>query len=135
MTPEPVWLTRLLVDAMHHDQLLEHGGLPGLRDEDLLESALASPRQRFAYDSSADLAALASAYGRSLARNHPYNDGHKRVAFLAMYTFLALNGVELDAAQPEVVTVMRDLAAGRLSQDELAAWLRDHLIPLDVGGD
>lgn len=103
--------------------------MPGLRDEIALESALARPQQRDAYDADADLPALAAAYGHGLARNHPFNDGNKRVAFVVMATFLALNGLDLDVPETEVVTVMLDLAAGALSEDELADWLRSSTAP------
>lgn len=122
---EPVWLTRFLVDAIHEGQLRENGGSPGLRDEGLLESALMRPRNRWAYDSSADLAALAAAYGYGLATNHPYVDGNKRVAFLAMYVFLDLNGWSLEADEAEVVVMMRAVAAGELEEQGLASWLTD----------
>lgn len=91
----------------------------------MLESALMRPRNRWAYDPSSDLAALAAAYGYGLATNHPYVDGNKRVAFLAMYVFLELNGWELDAKETEVVTTMRSVAAGEMGEDELAGWLRE----------
>ncbi|NIP87774.1 MAG: type II toxin-antitoxin system death-on-curing family toxin, partial [Gammaproteobacteria bacterium] len=74
-------------DAIHRDQLRQHGGVPGVRDENALESALARPRNKWAYDPDADLAALAAAYGYGLATNHGYNDGNKRIAFMAMYVF------------------------------------------------
>ena len=99
-----------MVDAIHTDMLLTHGGLPGLRDADLLESALARPRQRFAYYATADLATLAAVYGFGLARNHPYSDGNKRVAFVTMAVFLGLNGLKFTAAEAEVVTTMVALA-------------------------
>lgn len=113
-----------MVDAIQLDQLREHGGQLGLRDENLLESALARPRQRFAYDEEADLCALAACYGFGLARNHPYLDGNKRIAFLAMYVFLALNGREIQASEPAVVDLMLELARGELDEKTLAAWLR-----------
>ena len=118
------------MDAAHLDQLREHGGLPGVRDENALESALARARQKWAYDKGADLALLAAAYGFGLASNHPYNDGNKRSAFLAMVIFLGLNGRDLDASEPEVVTIMLGLASGQLKESELAAWLRSHMVPL-----
>lgn len=130
MRRKPVWLTRLMVTAMHQDQLLEHGGLPGIRDENALESALARPRNRRAYTGQDDLAALAAGYGYGLATSHPFNDGNKRAAFVAMYTFLGLNGWEIEALEQEVVLLMTDLAAGRLSEAELARWLRGHLVPV-----
>ena len=117
-------MSRLVVDAIHTDMLLTHGGLPGLRDEDMLESALARPRQRFAYDATTDLAALAAAYGFGLARNHPNNDGNKRVAFVTMAVFLGLNGLELTAAEADVVTTIVALASGTLDEAGLADWIR-----------
>jgi death on curing protein len=127
---EPRWVPRLVLDAIHLDQLREHGGLPGVRDEAALESALARPRQKWAYEAAADLVLLAAAYGFGLARNHPYRDGNKRVAFLAMATFLGLNGFDIEAPEPEVVTVMVGVAAGHLTEHQLAEWLRSHLVPL-----
>ena len=95
-----------------------------MRDSALLESALARPRQRYEYDPQADLATLAASLGFGLARNHPYLDGNKRVAFLAMAVFLDLNGGVLAAEEGEVVAVLFDLAAGELSEADLARWLR-----------
>lgn len=121
---EPRWLSRKLVDAIHLDQLRQHGGAAGVRDDHALESALARPRNRWAYRPDSDLATLAAAYGYGLAANHGYNDGNKRVAFMAMYVFLGLNGQELEAPETEVVEVMLALAAGDLGEAELADWLR-----------
>lgn len=123
---EPTWLSRLTIDALHLDQLREHGGLRGLRDENALESALARPQQRWRYDPKADLADLAAAYGFGLVRDHPYADGNKRIGFLALATFLGLNGVVLNAADADVVAMMDSLAAGTSSEEELAAWIRGH---------
>lgn len=128
LSREPRWVSRLVVDAIQTDMLLNHGGVPGLRDEDLLESALARPRQRFTYDATTDLAALAAAYGFGLARNHPYSDGNKRVAFVTMGMFLGLNGLEFTAAETEVVTTMVALASGTLDEDTLADWIRLHTV-------
>lgn len=125
---EPRWVSRLVVDAIQTDMLLNHGGVPGLRDEDLLESALARPRQRFTYDATTDLAALAAAYGFGLARNHPYSDGNKRVAFVTMGMFLGLNGLEFTASETEVVTTMVALASGTVDEDTLADWIRLHTV-------
>ena len=127
---EPRWLPRLVIDAIHHDMLTTHGGLPGLRDESLLESALARPKQILAYSAEADIAALAAAYACGLARNHPFNDGNKRVAFMAMAVFVELNGLEFDAPEAEVVDVMLSLAAGELEEVQLADWLRVRLTEL-----
>src|SRR6188508_1304662 len=104
---EPHWLTRVAIDAIHDDQVREHGGLPGVRDENALESALARPQQKHTYDPGIDLAGLAAAYAFGLARNHPYRDGNKRIAFLALVTFLGING--------------------RVREDRLADWIRRRL--------
>ena len=124
---EPRWVSRVVVDAIQTDMLLTHGGMPGLRDENLLESTLARPRQRFTYEPTADVAALAAAYGYGLARNHPYNDGNKRVAFVVMAVFLGLNGHELTASDTDVVTTMVALAAGEIDEEVLADWIRLHI--------
>ncbi len=116
---------------MHHDLISTHGGLPGLRDEKLLESALAWPRQAFAYGSTIDVAALAASYAYGIARNHPYHDGNKRIAFMAMAVFAELNGFELATTETEVVDAMLKLAAGALEEEQLAQWLRARLVPLD----
>jgi death-on-curing protein len=123
---EPTWLNRVSIDAIHHEQIREHGGLPGIRDENALESALARPRQKWHYDDTAEIADLAAAYAFGLVRNHPYRDGNKRIGFLAMATFLGINGVDLSASNAEVVTVFLTLASGNLTEDELAAWIRKH---------
>ncbi|MCL5887919.1 MAG: type II toxin-antitoxin system death-on-curing family toxin [Actinobacteria bacterium] len=123
---EPRWVTRVVVDAIQTDMLLTHGGMPGLRDENLLESALARPRQLLSYTPTADIAALAAAYGWGLARNHPYHDGNKRVAFVVMAVFLGLNGLEFTASEAEVVTTIVALASGRVEEDALAEWIRLH---------
>ncbi|MCH9648278.1 MAG: type II toxin-antitoxin system death-on-curing family toxin [Deltaproteobacteria bacterium] len=123
------WLSRNLVDAIHGDLLRQFGGAGGVRDSNLIESALARPRQRLAYDPTSDFASLAAAYGFGLTKNHGYNDGNKRIGFMAMYVFLSLNGLELEALEEEVVEIMLDVAAGDLSEEELAAWLRDKLEP------
>jgi death on curing protein len=124
---EPIWVDRVVVDAVHLDMLRTHGGLRGIRDENALESALARPRHRYTYARKVDLAALAAAYGFGLARNHPYRDGNKRTAFLVTIVFLGLNGLELHVSEAEVVTAMLQLSAGELSEAALAVWLRDHV--------
>lgn len=122
---EPRWLSRLVIDAVHFEQMREHGGFPGVRDENALESALARPRQRWHYEADTDLATLAAAYGFGIARSHPFRDGNKRMAFLAIATFLGLNGVELDVTDAEVVTEMLLLAEGTVGEDDLAVWVRE----------
>ena len=127
---EPHWLSRIVVDAIHHDQLREHGGLPGIRDENALESALARPQQKWHYGDKPDIAALAAAYGFGLVRNHPYRDGNKRIGFLAIVTFLGLNRRNLRATDAEVVAEIVALAEGHVSEDELSEWIRRHSAPV-----
>ncbi|MEO7157086.1 MAG: type II toxin-antitoxin system death-on-curing family toxin [Vicinamibacterales bacterium] len=123
---EPAWLSRILVDAIHHDQIREHGGVSGVRDENGLESALARPQQQWHYEKEIDLPSLAAAYAFGLVRNHPYLDGNKRIGFLAMLTFLGVNGHVFEATDAEVVTEFVALAEGSVSEVGLAAWIRDH---------
>ena len=126
----PKWLTRRLLDVLHDAQLREHGGASGVRDDALLESALARPQQKWTYGESVDLATLAAAYAFGLAKNHGYLDGNKRVAFMAAYVFLGLNGKELEADEPDVATTIDRLAAGRLTEAALADWFRARIQPL-----
>jgi death on curing protein len=126
---ETRWVERLVVEAIQFDLVRAHGGMPGLRDEAGLESALARAKQRAAYEPGSDLAALAAAYGFGLARDHPFNDGNKRAAFVVMAVFLGLNGRDLDAPEAEVVTVMLGLAAGTVSEEQLADWIRSRISP------
>jgi death on curing protein len=121
---EPRWLTRIVVDAIHNDQLREHGGLPGVRDENVLESALARPQQKWHYDNATDLSSLAAAYAFGFVKNHPYRDGNKRIGFLTLVTFLGINGVEFDAAEADVVATIVSLADGTTSETQLAHWIR-----------
>ena len=122
MTPI-TWLLRDTIDAIHDMQLAEHGGRSGIRDEGLLESALARPRHLHNYGT-ADLHALAAAYAFGIIKNHPYIDGNKRTAFLAMYTFLGLNGMRLNASEVNATQTMLALAANGISEDDFAIWLR-----------
>lgn len=122
---EIVWLMREAVDAMHDIQLSEHGGLAGVRDEGLLESALARPQHLHSYGA-ADIHALSASYAYGIAKNHPYIDGNKRTAFLAAYTFLRLNGAELNASEVSATQTMLALAAGEISEDDFATWLREN---------
>jgi death-on-curing protein len=123
---EPRWLSRVVVDAIHTEQIREHGGLSGVRDVSALESALARPRQKWHYAQQVDLALLAAAYGFGLVTNHPYRDGNKRIGFLAIVTFLGINGRDLDATDADVVSEILALADGRVSEEELAEWIRQH---------
>lgn len=120
-----VWLDAAVMRAVHDEQILEHGGPQGTRDDGLLESALARPRQLAAYGTP-DVAALAAAYGHGLARNHPFVDGNKRSAFVAVELFLDLNGHQLTADDADCVAAMLRLAAGELDEDGFAEWVRQH---------
>ena len=126
---EPRWLALVHILAVHSDQIQAHGGSLGLRDRGLLESALERPRNRFHYEPTSDLPSLAASYGFGIAKNHPFVDGNKRVAFQAMYLFLGLNGLRIDASEEEVVATILSLASGDLDEPGLAAWLRDHVTP------
>ena len=123
-----IWLEKALVLAIHDRQLAEHGGTGGVRDEGLLESALARPQQLHAYgDPAPDLSDLAAALAYGLARNHPFLDGNKRTAHVAYRTFLALNGAELTATDEEKYLAMLALAEGKLAERDFAAWLRERM--------
>lgn len=126
---EIVWLLEETVRAVHSRQISEHGGRPGIRDEGLLLSALARPRNLAAYgDPPPDLAALAASYAFGVARNHPFIDGNKRVALVAARTFLLINGADLVATQEEKYVTFLRLAEGGLGEGELAEWIRAHII-------
>ena len=122
-----VWIERRVVIAAHNEQLAEHGGAAGTRDAGLLESALARAENLAAYGDP-DVAALASAYGFGIVRNHPFVDGNKRAALIVTELFLALNGFELVVGDVECVVTILALAAGDLDEAEFAAWLRAHLV-------
>lgn len=129
MSAEPIWLTRKAVGAIHAELIREHGGSYGVRDEGLIESALARPLNRWTYGET-DLTGLAAAYGFGLAMNHGFVDGNKRIGIAAAGVFLRANGLRLTAPEPEAVAVMVDLAAGELGEDELAVWIRSHVQPV-----
>lgn len=120
------WVNRRALELLHDESLAEHGGASGLREEGLLESALARPIHLALYGEP-DVAALAAAYGAGLARNHPFVDGNKRVAFLATGLFLALNGQRLRAAQADATLTMLGVAMGAVSEEEFGSWIRAHL--------
>ncbi len=129
-----IWIERTLALAIHERQLSEHGGGSGVRDEALLESALARPQQLFAYgDPPPDLAALAASLAFGLARNHPFVDGNKRTAHVCYRVFLALNDARLDASGEEKYVHMIGLADGSLTETDFADWLRPCL-HLDTDG-
>ena len=125
---EPRWVPRIVVDSIHHDQLKEHGGLAGVRDDNALEAALARARQQWSYEPTSDLASLAAAYAFGLARAHPFSDGNKRTAFVTMMTFLGLNQKELSTTEVDVVKMMVALAGGAVTEAVLADWIRVRLV-------
>jgi death-on-curing protein len=127
-TPAWVRIDRAVLLAVHDEQLLEHGGAPGARDIGLFESALARPQQ-LAHYQTPDAADLAAAYAFGLARNHPFDDGNKRTAFVAAELFLALNGLELYADDGDCVVTMLAVAAGQMDESNFARWLRAHSQP------
>jgi len=119
---EPAWVPDDFVLALHDDLLAGFGGASGIRDEGLLESALARPHHLFAYEKP-DLFTLAAAYISGLVRNHPFLDGNKRTAFMVGYSFLSRNGKELSGTETEATAIMLDLASRNITEEELAAWL------------
>ncbi|TVR83623.1 MAG: type II toxin-antitoxin system death-on-curing family toxin [Rhodospirillales bacterium] len=125
MPGDVVWLERALVLALHERLLAVHGGPVGVRDEGLLDSALARPVHLAAYGAP-DLYALAAAYAAGIVRNHPFVDGNKRTAFMAAYVFLGRNGGRLIAPEHAATRAMQALAAGDLKEEEFARWLRDN---------
>lgn len=123
-----VWIQRPLVQALHDRQIAEHGGSAGLRDERLLESALARPQQLHAYgDPAPDLADLAASLAYGIAKNHPFVDGNKRSAVVSCETFIELNGAILGARDAELFQAILMLANSEFSETEFAAWLRSHI--------
>jgi len=127
---EPRWISKASAFAIHNEQLAEHGGSDGGRDEGLLESALGKPRNVFAYEPDCDLARLAASYAYGIARNHPFVDGNKRTSLVVAETFLLKNGVAIISSPEEKYFTFLHLADGSLSEEELAAWFGDHAQPL-----
>ncbi len=121
-----VWVLESIVHAIHNEQLAEHGGLQGVRDITLLQSALARPCNLLSYGTP-DIAALAASYGYGIARNHPFSDGNKRTAFVVTELFLNINGYELIADDASCVLMMLKVASAEVSEDEFAQWLRAHI--------
>ena len=120
-----IWIESTVLLAVHEEQLAEHGGATGTRDMGLFESAMARPQQ-LAHYGEPDIAEVAAAYGSGLARNHPFVDGNKRTAFVAVELFLSLNGCELQADDAACVGTMLAVAAGQLDEAGFASWLRAH---------
>ena len=123
-----IWLDHAVILAVHDMQLAEHGGGAGVRDAGLLDSALAKPLNLAAYGEP-DASALAAAYGYGISRNHAFIDGNKRTGFVAAELFLRLNGFNLSASDADCVLTMLAVAAGDISEDAFAAWLRGHTVP------
>lgn len=123
MTPH--WILPEAVLSIHKMLLAEHGGLEGIRDNALLDSALSRPKQKYAYDENASLFDLAASYSFGLAKNHPFIDGNKRVALTVSAVFLEINGYSLNAPEPETVVIYEQLASGNISEDSLSVWFRD----------
>ena len=125
------WVSKQALVLLHGESLATHGGREGMRDEGLLESALMRPQNIVAYadaDNPPDAAALAASYGVGLAKNHPFVDGNKRAAFLAVGLFLYLNGFRLQATQTDATLTMLAVAAGDITEEAFAAWLREHAV-------
>jgi death on curing protein len=124
---EPIWIRLDAVLAMHEESLMLHGGPEGVRDLGLLDSALARPNNLFAYsEESPQLAQFAAAYAKGIVANHPFVDGNKRTAFIASVTFLRLNGLKLTAPKEDRVITFWKLAAGEITESELALWFADN---------
>ena len=122
---KPAWVTEKIVLAIHDDQLAQHGGSPGIRDENLLGASLARPKHLFTYGNPT-IFDLAAAYGYGLAKNHPFIDGNKRTAFMVMYTFLGLNNYWLEVSEMEVVVKMEGLTMDTETQESIALWLSNN---------
>ena len=125
------WVSKQALVLLHGESLATHGGREGMRDEGLLDSALMRPQNILAYadaDNPPDAAALAASYGVGLAKNHPFVDGNKRAAFLAVGLFLYLNGLRLQATQTDATLTMLAVAAGDITEEAFAAWLREHAV-------
>jgi death-on-curing protein len=126
---EPKWLEWEAVLILHNESLEEHGGLSGIRDEGLLESALNRPQNLFHYERVTNLARLAASYAFGIAKNHPFNDGNKRAAFQAATVFLWINGLDLNASQVDATNAVFQLAGGEISETDFAKWLEAHSFP------
>lgn len=128
-TIEPIWIREDTVLAAHQRQLAEHGGLSGVRDIGLLQSALARPQHIFCYRPDVALTELATAYGFGIAKNHPFIDGNKRTAYVVTRLFLMLNDLDIQATREEKYTAMIALAEGKWSEEQFAAWLKKTIAP------
>jgi len=127
---QPLWISKRAVLAMHSEQLAEHGGSDGIRDETLLDSALAKPHNVFAYADEPDIFRLAASYAFGIARNHAFIDGNKRTALVVSLTFLDRNGWEISSSKEDLYFTFLHLAEGSLSEEDLTAWFTKHAVPL-----
>ncbi len=125
------WLSEEIIKAMHEEQLAEHGGLPGIRDRNLLLASLDRPQNLFAYgEPTPTIFELAAAYAFAFAKNHAFVDGNKRVAFVSMATFLVLNGYSLEVPEDEVVLMIRRLSTDKETQESIANWVQENCIKI-----
>lgn len=124
---EPIWVEQSVVIAIHRRQLAEHGGVDGIRDEGLLESALFRPKNKFNYENPT-IFDLAAAYGYGIAKNHPFVDGNKRTSYVVTRTFLKLNGSDIQASEIEKYETWIGLAGGQINEDDLAAWIEEKFV-------
>jgi death-on-curing protein len=122
------WLSRQAIEIMHEEQLLEHGGLAGLKDENALEAAIARPLNKAAYGAP-DVFELAAAYLYYIVRNHPFSDGNKRTGFLAAFSFLILNGFLIEASQADIIAFVLAVAAGEIDEEGATRFLSDVSVP------
>jgi death-on-curing protein len=129
MTVEPRWLSKKALLLLHEESLATFGGAPGLRDEGLLDSALARPQNTHAYNAGSTLADLAASYAFGLAKNHAFVDGNKRAAFLSIGMFLAINGFRLAADQVDAIRTILAVAVGELDEEGLSAWIQENSVP------
>jgi death-on-curing protein len=127
---EPLWISKRAVLALHNEQLAEHGGATGIRDESLLDSALAKPQNVFAYANNPSLFRLAASYAFGIARNHPFIDGNKRTALVVSLAFAERNGWTIESSREDLYFTFLHLADGTLTEDELAAWFTSHAVAL-----
>jgi death on curing protein len=129
---EPVWVSKRAVLAMHSEQLAQHGGSDGIRDQTLLDSALAKPHNVFAYADEPGIFRLAASYAFGVARNHAFVDGNKRTALVVSMTFLGRNGWNIVASKEDTYFTFLHLAEGSFSEDDLTNWFTNHAVPLSI---
>ncbi len=129
MTAAPRWITRTAVLLLHEESIAMFRGARGIRDEGLLDSALARPRNAYGYRPEVSISELAASYAYGLAKNHAFVDGNKRAAFLSIGVLLAINGFALNAEQPDAIRTMLAVANGELGEHELASWIQGNRVP------